>query len=50
MKLNVSLDSKEVRKIIARYLEIDESQVIPQRYSFNVEGLTIEQIKEKLED
>lgn len=48
MKQQVTLESKEVRLIIARYLGIPEEQVIPLRYSYAIEGLTVEEIEAKL--
>lgn len=48
MKTQITLDSKEVRAIIAKFLDIKEEQVIPMRYNFAVEGITAEQIAEKL--
>jgi len=48
MKTQITLDSKEVRTIIAKFLGVKEEQVIPMRYNFAVEGMTAEQIAEKL--
>ena len=48
MKTQITLDSKEVRTIIAKFLGVKEEQVIPLRYNFAVEGLSAEQIAEKL--
>ena len=48
MKTQITLEGKEVRTIIAKYLGIKEDQVIPLRYNFAVEGLSAEQIAEKL--
>lgn len=48
MKQQITLESKEVRKIIARYLDIPEEQVIPLRYSYAIEGMTVEEIEDKL--
>ena len=48
MKTQITLDSKEVRTIIAKFLGVKEEQVIPLRYNFAVEGMTAEQIAEKL--
>jgi len=48
MKTQITLDSKEVRTIIAKFLGVKEEQVIPMRYNFAIEGMTAEQIAEKL--
>ena len=48
MKETVVLESKEVREIIANYLGIKIEDVIPQRYSFSVAGLSADEIKQKL--
>lgn len=48
MKQQITLESKEVRKILARYLDIPEEQVIPLRYSYAIEGMTVEEIEDKL--
>lgn len=50
MKVTIQLDTKEVRKIIAKYLEIPEEDVIPNRYSFSVANINYEELKEKLEN
>lgn len=48
MKTQITLDSKEVRTIVAKFLGVKEEQVIPMRYNFAIEGMTAEQITEKL--
>lgn len=48
MKTQITLDSKEVKTIIAKFLGISEEQVIPLRYNFAIEGLTVEEIERKL--
>ena len=48
MKTQITLEGKEVRTIIAKFLGIKEEQVVPLRYNFAVEGITPEQITEKL--
>lgn len=50
MKTQVTLDSKEVRTIIAKFLGVSEEQVISLRYNFAIEGMTIEEIEKKLTD
>ena len=48
MKQQVTLDSKEVRKIIAIFLGIPEEQVVPLRYNFAIEGMSAEEIERKM--
>lgn len=48
MKTQITLDSKEVKTIIAKFLGISEEQVIPLRYNFAIEDLTVEEIERKL--
>lgn len=48
MKVQITLEGKEVKAIIAKFFGIKEDQVIPLRYNFAVEGLSAEQIAEKL--
>ena len=48
MKTTVQLESKDVRTIIARFLGISEEQVIPMRYNFAIEGMTAEEIEQKM--
>lgn len=49
MKEQVTLESKEVRAIIARFLQIPEDQVIPMRYGFAVEGMSAAEIARRIE-
>ena len=48
MKQQITLESKDVRCIIAKFLNIPEEKVIPLRYNFAIEGLTVEEIETKL--
>lgn len=48
MKTHVTLDSKEVKTIIAKFLGISEEKVIPLRYNFAIEGLSAEEIERKI--
>lgn len=50
MKQQVTLESKEVRAIIARYMKIPVEQVIPLRYSFAIEGLTATEIEKRIKE
>lgn len=45
MKEQVTLESKEVRAILARFLNIPEEKVIPMRYGFAVEGMSAAEIE-----
>ena len=49
MKATVTLETKEVRTIIAKFLGIKEEQVVSLRYNFAVEGMTAEEIEAKIE-
>ena len=48
MKTTVQLENKEVREIIARFLDIPLESVIPNRYNFSIVGMTAEEIKERV--
>ena len=48
MKTTVQLESKDVKAIIAAYLGIPEEQVIPMRYNFAIEGLSENEIEERI--
>lgn len=48
MKTLVTLESKDVRIIIARFLGIKVEDVVPSRYSFGVAGMTAEEIEKKI--
>lgn len=48
MKQQVTLESKEVRLIIAKFLNIPEEKVIPMRYSFAIEGLSPDEIEKRI--
>ena len=50
MKQQVTLENKEVREIIARYMKIPVEQVIPMRYSFAIEGLTAAEIEKRIKE
>ena len=39
MKTTVSLESKDVREIIAKFLGVKTENVIPSRYSYSVTGM-----------
>ena len=48
MKPVVQLDSKDVRTIIARFLNIPITDVIPNRYNFGIVGLSAEEIDKRI--
>ena len=48
MKTTVQLESKDVRIIIAKFLDIPEDRVIPMRYNFAIEGMTDEEIEKRI--
>ena len=48
MKSTVTLETKDIREIIAKFLGIPLEDVIPNRYTFSVSGMTAEQIAEKI--
>lgn len=50
MKSTVTLESKDVRKIIAKCLNIPEEDVIPLRYNFSVANISAAEIERILSD
>ena len=50
MKSTVQLETKEVRIIIAKFLDVPVEDVIPGRYSFSVINLSAEEIEKKIKD
>lgn len=48
MKTVVTLDSKDVRQIIARFLCVKPEDVVPNRYTFSVAGLSPEEIEKRI--
>ena len=48
MKTVVTLESKDLREIIARFLGIKVEDVIPNRYSFGVANMPANVIAEKI--
>lgn len=48
MKTTVQLESKDVREIIAKFLQIPVEDVIPNRYSFSVANMSVEDIGKKI--
>lgn len=48
MKTVVTLESKDVRLIIAKFLGVKIEDVIPNRYSFGVSGMNAEEISAKI--
>lgn len=50
MKTTVVLESKDVRVIIAKFLGISVDDVIPNRYSFGVSGMSAEEIEKRIKE
>lgn len=50
MKSTVTLESKDVRKIIAKFLKIPEEDVIPLRYNFSIANMSAAEIERLLSD
>lgn len=48
MKTTVNLESKDVREIIAKFLGLKAEQIIPNRYSFGVTGMSAEEISRRI--
>lgn len=48
MKTVVQLESSDMREIISKYLGVKLEDVIPNRYSFSIAGLTAEEIDKKI--
>ena len=48
MQPTVTLNGKDVRKIVAKFLGITEEQVIPNRYSYAVTGISVEEIERRI--
>lgn len=49
MKIQITLDGKEVRKLIAVALGVPEEKIIPLRYNFAIEGYSESEVKAMLE-
>lgn len=50
MKTSTILESKDVKRIIAKYFKIEESQVIQSKYSYTIIGMNTSEIEKKLEE
>lgn len=48
-KNTVVLESKDIREIIAAFLGIPTEAVIPTRYNFEVNGMSEDEIRKKME-
>ena len=48
MKTTVQLDSKDVRQIIAKALNVPLEDVIPNRYNFSIANLSAEEITRRI--
>ena len=50
MKTTVTLETKDIRIMIARFLGIPVEKVVPQRYGFSVVGMREEEVAWKLSE
>lgn len=50
MKQQITLESAELKAIVAKALKIPEKNVIQQRYSIAIEGFTAEEIERKIKE
>lgn len=48
MKSTITLDSKDVRIILAKFFEVPLEKIIPNRYNFSIEGMTAEEVEKKI--
>lgn len=48
MKTTVTLENKDVREIIARFLGVKLEDVIPNRYSFGVTNMPADEIERRI--
>lgn len=48
MKTTVQLESRDVREIISRFLGVPLEDVIPNRYSFSVAGMSAGEIEKRI--
>ena len=48
MKTTVTLENKDVREIIARFLGVKLEDVIPNRYSFGVTNMNADEIERQI--
>lgn len=48
MKTTVTLENKDVREIIAKFLGVKTEDVIPNRYSFGVANMSAQEIERRI--
>ena len=48
MKTTVQLENKDVREIIAKFLQIPVENVIPNRYNFSIANMSAEEIERRI--
>lgn len=48
MKTVVTLESQDVREIIAKFLQVKKEDVIPNRYTFGVANMPAEEIARRI--
>ena len=49
MKTTIQLETKDVREIIAKFLQIPVEDVIPNRYSFSIANMSAEEIEKRIQ-
>ena len=48
MKTTVQLENKDVREIIAKFLQVPVENVIPNRYNFSIANMSAEEIERRI--
>lgn len=48
MKTQITLESKEIRMILARFFGVPETQIIPLRYSYAIEGMSADEVARRI--
>lgn len=48
MKTTVQLESKDVRIIIAKFLDVQVEDVTPNRYNFSIANMSADEIEQKI--
>ena len=49
MKVQLTLENKEIKAIIAKFFEIPVDNVIPLKYNFSIVGIDAETVAKKLD-
>lgn len=50
MKTTVQLETKDVREMISRFLQIPAEDVIPNRYSFSIANMEAAEIEKRIKE